>query len=114
MSVVTLEAVVEKGTIRLDALRTIPDRTKVFVLIPDAEYPNPITKTFSGVDLDANTEQESVRYLIKRLQHLAFSPSEAKINVTDFAGLGAELWSSIDVDAYIEKERNSWERSLTE
>jgi len=29
-------------------------------------------------------------------------------SIMELEGLGAEFWRSIDVDAYIEQERNSW------
>jgi hypothetical protein len=31
------------------------------------------------------------------------------VDMLSLAGLGAELWHDIDVDAYLEKERTSWE-----
>jgi hypothetical protein len=30
--------------------------------------------------------------------------------ITEFKGLGKEVWRKIDVEKYIEEERNSWER----
>lgn len=113
MSVVALEAVVEKGAIRLDALRTVPDRTKVFILIPDVESPVLVEPTPDEPDA-APAEPESALELARRLQQMARTSGPKKVKVTDFAGLGADMWSSIDVDAYIEEERNSWERSLRE
>ena len=32
-----------------------------------------------------------------------------KHSVMEFKGMGKELWQGIDVDKYIEEERNSWE-----
>jgi hypothetical protein len=37
MSVTTIEGVVEKGQIRLPATVRLPERAKVYVLIPDVE-----------------------------------------------------------------------------
>jgi hypothetical protein len=37
MSVTTIEGVVEKGQIRLPATIRLPEKAKVYVLIPDAE-----------------------------------------------------------------------------
>ncbi len=37
MAVVTLEGVIENGQIRLPAYFHLPDKTKVYVLIPDFE-----------------------------------------------------------------------------
>lgn len=113
MGVIALEAVVEKGVIRLDSFRDLPERTKVFVLIPSIESSTPQIPAVDEPEI-ADVEQESVLELFKRLKQMALTPSKTKINVTDFAGLGADMWSSIDVDAYIDEERNSWERSLTE
>ncbi|MBI3960273.1 MAG: hypothetical protein HY328_15785 [Chloroflexi bacterium] len=113
MSVVALEAVVEKGAIRLDSLWDIPDQTKVFVLIPSVESPAPKIPAADEPGI-ADVEQESALELFKRLKQLALTPSKTQVNVTDFAGLGADMWSTIDVDAYIDEERNSWERSWTE
>lgn len=112
MSVIALEAVVEKGAIRLDSFRDLPERTKVFVLIPDVEAPVP--EASPAVDIHMPAEQESALELGKRLQEIARTLGPKKVKITDFAGLGADMWSTIDVDAYIEEERNSWERSWTE
>lgn len=30
-------------------------------------------------------------------------------DITELKGLGKEIWEQIDVDAYIEEERNSWD-----
>lgn len=113
MSVVALEAMVENGAIRLDTLWNLPDRTKVFILIPDVESSVPEVPAMAEQNVP-DVNQESALELFKRLKHLALTPSKQKIDVTEFAGLGADLWSTIDVDAYIEEERNSWERSLIE
>ena len=32
-----------------------------------------------------------------------------KHRITEFKGLGKEVWRKIDVEKYIEEERNSWE-----
>jgi hypothetical protein len=32
-----------------------------------------------------------------------------KHSVTEFRGVGKEVWEGIDVEKYIEEERNSWE-----
>ena len=39
MSVTTIEAVVENGQIRLPSSIRLPERAKVYVLIPDVEVP---------------------------------------------------------------------------
>jgi len=35
--------------------------------------------------------------------------SHPKHSVLEFKGMGKELWESIDVEKYIDEERNSWE-----
>lgn len=37
-------------------------------------------------------------------------PTQSTLDILESAGLGAEIWQSIDVDAYIREERASWER----
>jgi hypothetical protein len=32
-----------------------------------------------------------------------------KHRITEFKGLGKELWQGIDVEKYIDEERNSWD-----
>jgi hypothetical protein len=32
-----------------------------------------------------------------------------KHRITEFKGLGKEIWQKIDVEKYIEQERNSWD-----
>lgn len=34
---------------------------------------------------------------------------EQPVDMLSLAGLGAEMWQAIDVDAYLEQERASWE-----
>ena len=33
-----------------------------------------------------------------------------KHSVTEFRGMGKEVWEGIDVEKYIEEERNSWDQ----
>jgi hypothetical protein len=40
MSVTTIEGIVENGQIRLPASIRLPEKAKVYVLIPDIEVPN--------------------------------------------------------------------------
>ncbi len=37
-------------------------------------------------------------------------PAQSPIDILSTAGMGAELWQQIDIDAYIRQERASWER----
>ena len=36
------------------------------------------------------------------------SSPEGQLNLLDLAGLGGEIWSGVDIDAYIQKERDQW------
>ncbi len=33
-----------------------------------------------------------------------------KHNIMEFRGMGKEVWEGVDVEKYIDEERNSWER----
>lgn len=35
---------------------------------------------------------------------------DAEVDMLSLVGVGAELWQQLDVDAYLERERASWER----
>lgn len=37
------------------------------------------------------------------------SVGQGRIDMRDLAGLGAEVWRNIDVGAYLNEERDSWE-----
>ena len=51
---------------------------------------------------------------LQLLQDLATSQFRRQVmprpkhRITEFKGLGKELWQSIDVEKFIEEERNSW------
>ena len=69
-----------------------------------------------GSEQDNNTTplaQMNVLELGRYLQKLATTPSEKKIKLSDFAGVGKEMWQQIDVDEYIRQERDSWECDLS-
>ena len=42
MSVTTYEAIVENGQIKLLQLLQLPEKTKVYVVVPEVEIPSPI------------------------------------------------------------------------
>lgn len=50
--------------------------------------------------------------LVEELATLVRSRIQAwpKHSMLEFEGLGKELWQGIDVEQYIEEERNSWDR----
>ena len=35
-------------------------------------------------------------------------PPEGKLNLLDVAGMGSEIWHGVDVNAYVQKEREPW------
>ncbi len=39
---------------------------------------------------------------------VANSSQEGKLDLRDIAGVGQEIWRSIDVDHYIKQERSEW------
>ena len=50
------------------------------------------------------------RELLDQLQSLVLSADdEPPPRITDLEGLGAEIWQGIDVQAYIEQERDAWD-----
>ena len=75
----------------------------------------------------STTYQEVLNQVLNQVQHLEpddqlrlleelaalvrqqYSPRH-KHRITEFKGLGKEVWRKIDVEKYIEEERNSWER----
>jgi hypothetical protein len=75
----------------------------------------------------STTYQEVLNQVLNQVQHLEpddqlrlleelaalvrqqYSPRR-KHRITEFKGLGKEVWRKIDVEKYIEEERNSWER----
>jgi len=42
-----------------------------------------------------------------RLQNIALPKNH---NVMEFRGMAKQLWEGVDVEKYIDEERNSWER----
>ncbi len=50
--------------------------------------------------------------LVEELATLVRSRIQAwpKHSILEFEGMGKELWQGIDVEQYIEEERNSWDR----
>ena len=54
--------------------------------------------------------EEKWRLLEELIAALRQSEPSKKHSIMEFEGLGAEMWRQIDVDRYLEEERNSWER----
>lgn len=104
MGIIAVEGVVEKGQVRLDTDLNVPDHTRVYVIVPaqeadmgSSQYPQP-------------KEDKSFAQMLREVTDLS-SIEKRDFKLSDFAGVGSELWSTIDVDAYIEEERNAWDRS---
>jgi hypothetical protein len=49
-----------------------------------------------------------ISLLFERVRHELDRDNEP-VDMLSLAGLGAELWQEIDVDAYLKQERASWE-----
>ena len=49
-----------------------------------------------------------ISWLSERVRQEVDQANES-IDVLSLAGLGAELWQTVDVDAYLEQERASWD-----
>jgi hypothetical protein len=59
--------------------------------------------------LPATDQLRLISLLSERLLH-TLTPASEPVDILSTAGLGADLWRGIDVDAYLEEERASWER----
>lgn len=59
-------------------------------------------------DLPLNEQEQFVDDLA-RIIHQRMAARPKKHSVKELRGLGKELWRGIDVEKYIEEERNSWE-----
>jgi hypothetical protein len=58
----------------------------------------------------AELSAEEQRQLAKELtQGLASQEPRKRRSILELEGLGAHIWRSMDVDKYLEEERNSWD-----
>ena len=53
-------------------------------------------------------ERRLISLLSERLRSTMAQGNE-RVDILSLAGLGAELWQDIDVAAYLDQERDSWE-----
>ena len=77
--------------------------------------------------MPANNYEEMLNDVVNRVQHLSPDEQEQflddlakllrrrvakhpKHNVMEFQGVAKDFWKDIDIDRYIEEERNSWDR----
>jgi len=70
--------------------------------------PNAQATRLYGEILSLNTEQQL--YILNRLlQHtLRTISTESRLDITGLRGLGKEIWQGIDAQAYVDRERDSW------
>ena len=56
------------------------------------------------------TTDEQLRLIEELAKFIRYQlPLHRKHSVLEFEGLGKETWAGIDVEKYIDEERNSWE-----
>ena len=54
-------------------------------------------------------ELELIAVQLRQIEkRLGAKPSRRRRSILELDGLGMELWRSIDVDAYLKRERDSW------
>jgi hypothetical protein len=57
----------------------------------------------------SQVEIEELSTELKQIEaRLTDKPGRPRRDILELDGLGMELWRSIDVDAYLRKERDSW------
>jgi hypothetical protein len=63
-----------------------------------------------GIDALEPEEQLSlVELLSARLREHLANKTSAKRSITELDGLGADIWDQVDIESYIQKERNAWD-----
>lgn len=58
----------------------------------------------------ALSEQLRLISLLSDQLRLELDQQEEPVDMLTLTGLGAELWQQVDVAAYLEEERSSWDR----
>ena len=53
---------------------------------------------------------QQLREILENAEQVAAPRTLTKLS--DFAGVGRELWQTIDVDEYVREERESWDRPI--
>ena len=93
MGIIAVEGIVKKGQIRLEIDLNVPDHTKVYVIVPAQE---------AGEDSSQYPQREESKSFAQMLREVTNLSNIEKrdLKLSDFAGVGKELWSTIDVDAY--------------
>ena len=58
--------------------------------------------------LTAEEQLQLIEDIIKVVRHQV--TTRPKHSIMELKGLGKEVWKGVDVEKYIDEERNSWER----
>ena len=67
-----------------------------------------LTDKLRRKSLTAAAIEEIGRELAEVEKTVEAQPDLPRRSIMELEGLGAEIWQGIDVEAYIERERNSW------
>ena len=73
--------------------------------MPSRAYREALDRVMS---LTPEEQLELVEHVISIVRHRV--TARPKHNIMEFEGVGKETWQGIDVEKYIEEERNSWDR----
>lgn len=57
--------------------------------------------------LSRDEQWQLVEELLETIRHQ--EPRKRKHSIRELKGLGKEMWQSVDVDQYLEEERDSWD-----
>lgn len=63
----------------------------------------PLEKLFLSEQLTADVRSQLFH------EQIAQEEQKTRVRLSNFAGVGAELWRTIDVDQYIRQERDAWQ-----
>ena len=73
--------------------------------MPSRAYHEALDRVMS---LTPEEQLELVEHVISIVRHRV--TDRPKHSIMELEGLGKEIWEGIDVEKYIEEERNSWDR----
>jgi len=67
-------------------------------------------KYINGIDtLTLNQQLDLINALVENVKLNMGKKRSKSHSIMDLEGLGADIWKEIDVNAYVEKERASWD-----
>jgi len=70
----------------------------------------PFEKYINGIDtLTLNQQLDLINALVENVKLNMGKKRLKSHSIMDLEGLGADIWKEIDVKAYVEKERASWD-----